>query len=346
MLNWYYHHILKPRLFRNTADDPEQAHEYVLGWLEKLEQHRWLCRLLRRLLNQSSAATEVYALGLKFANPIGLAAGLDKNCRAPHALAALGFGALEIGAVLPRTQPGNARPRVWRDEKHQEVTNTMGFPSDGVVAVQMRCEDAHPFSIPTGCNLGKNKDTIPGKTVDDMGTVLTALYPYFDWFTVNVSSPNTMGLRDLQTVDLLRPLVQELVQSSRILAESRGVPRVREIVVKFAPDLPNHELIDSVHCAIEAGAGGINLGNTSRVNLPDGRTGGRSGPSLYPRTLEMIKLIAPIIHGRCALIACGGIDSGDKVTELMDSGADLLQIFTTLIFDGPGQTARLVRSLK
>src|SRR3989344_4850356 len=344
MLDLYYRWVLKKR-FAQTQSDPEQAHEYVLQRLEMLEKHHGLCRLLRWWYDRSSSATAVYAMGIRFPNPIGLAAGFDKNCLAPHALAALGFGSLEIGGVVPKPQPGNARPRVWRDTEKREVTNALGFPSDGKLAVQRRCNKAYPFPIPTGCNLGKNMDTPLEKTAHDMSDVMTALYPCFDWYTINVSSPNTMGLRDLQTEDLLRPLIRKLVQHSRILAERCGVPRIRPIVVKFAPDMSDDELIGSVHCAIAEGVAGIELGNTRRVMLPDGRPAGRSGPSLYPRTLEMIKLIAPITSGKCALVACGGVDAASKVIELLDNGADLVQVFTTLIFHGPGQPARLVKGI-
>lgn len=342
MLDMYYRWYLKNRLF---ALDAEEAHEKVLQKLRWLERHPWLCKLVRSMYDRSNTLTQVTAMGLTFPNPVGLAAGLDKNCVVPHALAALGFGSLELGGVTPWMQPGNDRPRMWRDVERRELLNTLGFPSDGKDIVQARCRAAHPFPIPVGCNLGKDKYTSLKKTAADMCLTMTTLYRYFDWFTINVSSPNTKGLQELQAAEFLDPLLRHVLEYANFLMRYHHFAKRKKIVVKFSPDLSNEALVDAVGCCLEAGIDGVILGNTRRAMMPNSKIGGKSGPALYDRTIEMVRRIAPQVRGRCALIACGGIYAAGQVEWLLREGADLVQIFTTLIFEGPGQPSRLVHGI-
>lgn len=344
MLDWYYQRT-KDRLFKKTQFDPEEAHDYVIWKLGRLGYHPVICRLLEYIYDASTRYTHCNVMGMAMRNPVGLAAGLDKNCVAARALAALGFGSLELGAVLPKAQEGNLRPRVVRNVSDQTVINGMGFPSVGVEAVGRNCWRWSSLHIPVGCNLGKNRDTPLEKTAEDMALVMTMVYVHFDWFTINVSSPNTPGLRSLGVGDFLSSLVGECISRADAIAKVALEKQRKRIVVKLSPDLTYPELIDAVERCVDAGVSGICLGNTRAAPLPDGRPGGLSGRVLYGRTFEMVKIAAPLTHGKCALIACGGINSADKVKQLLDHGADMVQILTTLFFDGPGQVWRIVHDL-
>ena len=345
ILNWYYHMRLKPWLFEQSKDDNEIAHELMLKWLQKFEKRPWLCRLLQAIQDASSRRTCTDVMGLPFQNPIILAAGVDKNCEAWNALSILGPGGIEHGGVVPEPQPGNDRPRLYRHEDISEIDNSQGFPSHGMEVVRSRVEKLSRTSVLHGCNLGKNRDTPLENTADDMCATMECLYSYFDWFTINVSSPNTVGLRDAQTEEALEVIASRVVALSFALSNRLGIP-MRPIRVKIAPDVPNDLLVRLLAVAIKCGVKCVVLGNTRLSALPDGRPAGRSGPSQYPRTLEMVEIAAPILHeAELFLSACGGISTVRRAIEVLRAGADTVEILTTLFFNGPGQVRRMVKGI-
>lgn len=346
MLDWYYHHYLKPQLWEQSKDNHEKAHRLMIEKLQRLERRPWLCRWLRRMYDASNKWTRTDVMGLPFVNPIILAAGIDKDCKLWNALSILGPGGIDHGGVVPLRQEGNQEPRLYRYPDKHEIVNSQGFPSDGREVVHDRVSQLPRSAVLRGCNLGKNKDTPLERTVNDMCLTMEALYPYFDWFTVNVSSPNTPGLRNVQAEGYLTPLLGAIMALSQRLKDKHRLYFPRRVRVKLSPDLPDDQLKHLLDICILKNVDCVVLGNTRADNLPDGRPAGRSGPSLYPRTLEMTKLAAPILHEHgCYLSACGGIDTVDKALELLEAGADTIETLTTLFYDGPGQVRRLVKGI-
>lgn len=323
--------LLRPILFRL---DPERAHHATLA----------LARRCPRLLGALAGARPPAGLarpllGRTIPSPIGLAAGLDKDALALPLWERLGLGFVEVGTVTPRPQPGNPRPRVHRLPAERALINRMGFPSDGAEAVGARLEALRAAgrwpTIPVALNLGKNKDTPADDAHLDYARVAARLAPLADWLVVNVSSPNTPGLRALQARE---PLL-------RILEATRGAAAGRPVLLKLAPDLEPEALAEAVDLAIEGGAAGIVATNTTitrPVAHPDGLPeGGLSGAPLFPLARARIAAALAAAAGRVPVIGVGGVDRPERAADLLAMGCAAVQVYTGLIYEGPGLVRRL-----
>jgi dihydroorotate dehydrogenase len=323
--------LARPALFRL---DPEQAHALALACLAAATSDpRLALAVRRRLLVQKP----VEAFGLRFANPIGLAAGLDKNGLALNGWAALGFGHVEVGTVTPRAQAGNPRPRVFRLPADRALINRMGFSNDGAAAVAARLR-VRPPGLVVGGNIGKGRDTPLEAALDDYLAAASVLAPVVDYLTINVSSPNTPGLRLLQTPDHLASSVRELRTAAR-----------RPVLVKLAPDLDLDILPELVAAVREAGAAGLIATNTttSRLGLryPSPQAvepGGLSGPPVACLAQAFTARLADLAAPDLTVISAGGVSSATDVQARLTAGARLVQVYTSLIYEGPALVARLL----
>jgi len=283
------------------------------------------------------ARLEQRLLGSKFPNPLGLAAGFDKDGLAMSALSALGFGLIEVGTVTRRPQEGNQRPRLFRHPAAATLENAMGFNNAGADALSRRLEDFYPGSVPLGVNVGKNKKTPNAEAVVEYGGLVQTFDRCCDYFVINVSSPNTPGLRDLQTVAAIHA----------ILGAARAAT-TRPILFKLSPDLETAGALELAEEAIAAGADGIVLTNTTVDYdlLPSAhRIGGLSGRVLRERSRELIVAAGRRLFGRCLLVSVGGIDSGREVYRRLRAGASLVQIYSALAFRGPALIGSILSEL-
>ena len=332
--------LLRPILFRR---DPEAAHESAIALLSSWSQSS-AGRAFLRTIAGSIASAPVTTMGLEFRHPIGMAAGFDKNAVVVLALQELGFSHVEVGTVTPRPQDGNPKPRMWRFPKARAIVNALGFPGEGMTAVGQRLRvlrEGGRLRIPVGVNLGKNKDTSGECAVDDYLAVLDDLYDVGDYFVVNVSSPNTPGLRDLQAVSVLRPLMEAVM--------NRAIQRGRKpVLMKIAPDLANHDIAEIAALCKVLPIAGIVAGNTTISRELGGAgkldRGGLSGAPLFPRTLEMVKLLRAELNPTQTVIAAGGISSSARLQECVAAGADLAQVYTSFVYLGPRCAHTLVNA--
>ncbi|HYH46327.1 MAG TPA: quinone-dependent dihydroorotate dehydrogenase [Thermoanaerobaculia bacterium] len=277
-------------------------------------------------------------LGLTFPNPLGLAAGFDKDAVAVRGFAALGFGFVEVGTVTPRPQAGNPRPRLFRLPRAGSLQNAMGFNNGGLGALQgrLRALRRAPLPIPLGVNLGKNKDTLPERALDDYEALVSGVGELCDYLVVNLSSPNTPGLRDLQSEEFLRALLPRAVALTR-----------KPVLVKLSPDLPLEQAAVLAGTAVDAGAAGIIVTNTTtEYGLAPGARdfGGLSGRVLREKSFRMLQALAPLRH-RAVLVSVGGIDSGAEAYRRLRAGASLVQVYTALVYGGPGLPRRITLEL-
>ncbi|HLS89609.1 MAG TPA: quinone-dependent dihydroorotate dehydrogenase [Sphingobacteriaceae bacterium] len=336
--------LLRPWLFRLDA---EEAHEWVLGLLARLSSSSLLPVLIRRPEAPAVLKQEIW--GLNFDNPIGLAAGFDKDGRAVPALAALGFGFVETGTVTPRPQPGNPRPRLFRLPADEAIINRMGFNNQGAQALAQRLAAARPLCpVPVGVNLGKNKDTPLDRAVEDYQAAMEATYPVADYLVVNVSSPNTPELRRLQEEGPLTELLGALVRLRDRLAGKHGAKA--PLLVKVAPDLTDDQLAAVVKAGEGAGIDGYVATNTTveRPGLRDplaGEQGGLSGRPLAPMARRMLARLYLLTGGRKPLIGVGGIHDGAEAYRRIRAGASLLQIYTGFVYHGPRLPAAIAREI-
>lgn len=288
-------------------------------------------------------------LGLTFPNRIGLAAGLDKDATATAGLARLGFGFLEVGTVTPRPQPGNPKPRLFRLKEDHALINRMGFNSAGATAVAANLRRVRDcIDVPVGINIGKNRDTPVDVAADDYRVCLAAIYDVADYVVVNLSSPNTPGLRDLQAASATRALVAELVvERQRLADEHPEKTPVPPLFVKIAPDLAADDLEATVVEALAAGADGIVATNTTVSRPPSlrskraGEEGGLSGRPLFPLAIETVRRTRVAVGEGPVVVGVGGIAGPGDVAAMYDAGADLVQVYSALIFEGPALVARL-----
>jgi dihydroorotate dehydrogenase len=345
----FYEKLVRRTLF---ALDSEHAHELGLDALVVLAALPPVCRLLERWNGLPPAGRRpVEAFGLKFPNAVGLAAGFDKNARAWPAAAALGFGHVEIGTVTALSQPGNDRPRVFRYPASEAVINRLGFNNHGAEVVAARlARRAGPGHrrIPLGINLGRSKLASPDQAVTDYLASFVQLAGHADYVVLNVSSPNTPGLRQLQDVDRLRELLGAITSANRARATRTGLPR-KPLLLKIAPDL-NFRQIDGVLETIAAfGLDGIIATNTTLARPgPFGavnEAGGLSGAPLRRRATEVISYIARATGGRLPIIGVGGITDAASAGEKLDAGATLVQLYTGLVYRGPFFAAEVARAL-
>lgn len=314
------------------ALDPEQAHLLAIRAL------RVCGPFLRPGGDDPILASRLW--GLDFTNPIGIAAGFDKHGEVPDALRALGFGFVEIGSVTPRPQPGNPRPRVFRLGEDEAVINRYGFNSDGIDAVAARLGSRTRAGV-LGVNLGKNKET--ADAADDYVKGVAALASVADYVVINVSSPNTPGLRALQS----RTALDELVTRVQTAMPASARP----LLVKIAPDLTPEDLADVADVAQARALDGIIISNTTIARPETLRgaakteTGGLSGRPLFERSTAMLRVMRRLTDGRVPLIGVGGVASGDDAYAKLRAGASLVQLYTALAFHGPGLVGRIKRDL-
>ncbi len=329
-MSFAYYPLLRPFLF---ALDPETAHDLAFRSLDAAAKIGLVGAMTAKV-----AASPVTAMGLSFPNRIGLAAGLDKNAAHIDGLAALGFGHLECGTVTPRPQPGNPRPRLFRIPEAEALINRMGFNSAGVERFLANAHRATWDGI-LGINIGKNFDTPNHSAVDDYLTCLRAVCRRASYVAVNISSPNTKGLRELQAEEALSGLLAALKSEQAKLADTHG--RYTPIAIKIAPDLESQALDDIARLLVKHRIDGVIATNTtvSRVavkGLPHSdEAGGLSGRPLRAQATEVIRALAKAVDGALPVIGVGGIVSGTDAKEKVDAGATLVQIYTGLIYRGP-----------
>ncbi len=336
-----YERVFRPLLFRL---EPEAAHRLALVGLMVAGQVPGGTRALDLLYGYRDRRLEVDVMGLHFQNPVGLAAGYDKNVAIARELASLGFGHVEVGTVTPLPQTGNPSPRVFRLPKDEAVINRMGFPNDGLERILPRLRRAHRVEkgVPLGVNIGKGWATPLDAAADDYGRLFEQLHDCADFVVVNVSSPNTLGLRELQAENALRGLLGRLAEQRRELCP--GLP----ILVKIAPDLTWSEIDGVLDVIAACGIDGIVATNTTvgREGLVCRRAaryerGGLSGVPLQQRSTEIISYIYRQTGGGLPIIGVGGVDSAQSALEKIRAGASLIQVYTGMIYRGPG----LVRSI-
>ncbi len=331
--------LLRPFLFNM---DPEHAHEVTLSLLDKAHK----ARVLGLVYGQSMQPTD--CMGLQFSNPVGLAAGLDKNGDYIDALAELGFGFIEVGTVTPKPQAGNDRPRLFRLKQADAIINRMGFNNEGVdylIENVQRCK----YKGNIGINIGKNAATPVEKAADDYVYCLERVYPHASYITVNISSPNTANLRDLQSGEALTHLLDAIKNRHSQLATEYGfyVP----LVLKVAPDLDPIQVDYISQQLLDFEIDGLIATNTtlSRVgveDLPNGdQAGGLSGRPVSHISTQILQQFSDQLDGKVALIGVGGIDSGAKAVKKIEAGADMVQLYSGLIYKGPGLVQSCIQSI-
>ncbi|HET8662388.1 MAG TPA: quinone-dependent dihydroorotate dehydrogenase [Micromonosporaceae bacterium] len=340
-----YERLVRPVLFRCGSGDAEAAHALALRWLAR---SAGLLRLVRPYSPPGAART---VFGVRFPNPVGLAAGMDKDAVALPAWPALGFGFVELGTVTWHRQAANDGPRLVRLPGSGAVINRLGFPNSGAPAVAARLAALPPLRVPLGISLGRSRVTGDDGAAADYRSSLRALYPYGDYFVVNVSSPNTTGLRRLQGREQLAQLLAVVRAEVRSLAGGPG-HAIKPVLVKIAPDLSDSALGDVLEVCAEHEVSGLVATNTttSRQGLAPreatlGRMpGGLSGAPLTRRVREVVAFVSRETGGALPVIGVGGVMSGDDALRLFDAGASLVQILTGLVYHGPGLVREAVRA--
>jgi dihydroorotate dehydrogenase len=323
--------------------DPERAHALTLTSLQQLEKSGALSLMCADLQD-----APVELMGLKFRNRVGVAAGLDKNAVCINALSALGAGHVEIGTVTPRPQEGNAKPRVFRLPEAQALINRMGFPNEGMDAVLPRLA-ARKHQAICGANIGKNASTPLEQATDDYLKCMRVLAPQADYITINVSSPNTLGLRNLQATDYLRPMLVALLEERARLLPTLG--RALPLLVKIAPDLGDDDLYSMADLFLELRIDGVVATNTT-LSRPAGlgslaeQAGGLSGRPVHPLSLATVRKLRQRLGQGFPIIGVGGISSADDARAMRQAGADLVQIYTGLIYRGPGLIKEVAAALR
>jgi dihydroorotate dehydrogenase len=333
--------LLRPLLF---ALEPEAAHRLTLYGLDVAHRSSF-----GNLRTKPAATLPVTAFGIDFPNPVGLAAGLDKNGTHIDGLAALGFGFIEVGTVTPRPQPGNPQPRMFRLPRHEAIINRLGFNNDGVDAL-VRNVQAATWNGVLGINIGRNKDTPNERASDDYLLCLERVYPVASYVTVNISSPNTQGLRDLQQHDALRRLIGTLREAQERLGAQHGARK--PMLLKIAPDLDDAGLDAMADVLLAAGVDGVVCTNTTveRAAVADdphgSESGGLSGRPLLAPSTAVLRGLAARLDGRIALVGVGGILGGSDAATKLDAGASLVQLYTGLVYRGPRLVDECVETLR
>ncbi len=344
-----YQRLLRPLLFRLTRQDAEVAHERAMRLLAALSGMPPLLAALRRVWAVPDHALEREVFGVRFPNPLGLAAGFDKDGQALPAWAALGFGFVEVGTVTWHAQPGNPRPRLFRLPDDAALINRMGFNNHGAAALAAQLQTTLPLPIPLGISLGKSRQTDLGDAVADYCASLRALYTYGDYFAVNVSSPNTPGLRSLQDRAYLDALLAALQQEVRQLAQAHGEAQPAPLLVKIAPDLSESAIAELLTVCADHAVSGIIAVNTtlSRAGLRTSmdEAGGLSGRPLAERARQVVQFINRETGGQVPIIGVGGIFTADDARRMLDAGASLLQVYTGFVYVGPGLARTINRGL-
>ncbi len=339
-----YKHLIRPLLF---SADPEKIHHFIVRILKLKGTVPGMKAIFRSLFDLDDPRLTRQVLGLRFKNPVGLAAGFDKDARLVDELAAFGFGFIEIGTLTPKAQPGNDKPRLFRLPQDQALINRMGFNNDGVEAAVERLKK-RKSRVMIGGNIGKNKATPNDQALQDYAICFEALYPHVDYFVLNVSSPNTPGLRELQDKEPLRKLLEH------VIGLSRGKERYKPVLLKIAPDLTDTQLDDVVAILLETKTDGVIATNTTinRDGLVTGKeritaigNGGLSGKPLRQRATDVVRYLRQKTGENFPIIAAGGIMSADDALEKLKAGADLVQIYTGFIYEGPILVKRINQAI-
>lgn len=337
-----YKSVIRPILF---AFDPEKVHHFsffiirLMGWLG-------LGGLIGKFYKVSDKQLEREIFGLKFPNPVGLAAGFDKDAMLYRELADFGFGFVEIGTLTPKPQPGNPKKRLFRLKTDKGIINRMGFNNQGVEAAVERLKKNKNILI--GGNIGKNKTTPNAKAADDYLYCFDHLYPYVDYFVINVSSPNTPNLRELQDREPLTRLLNCLME------RNLKTPKPKPVLLKIAPDLSNEQLLDIIEIVRVTGIDGVIATNTtiSRERLLTSKQrvrrigpGGLSGRPLTDRATEVIRFLYEHSKGSFPIIGVGGIHSAQDALDKLDAGASLVQLYTGFIYEGPSLIKKINKAI-
>jgi len=338
--------LIKPLFFQF---DPENVHHFVVKGLKWFNDYFPFGKvILRSTFDVNIKGLEREVFGIKFKNPVGLAAGFDKNGEYIEALSNLGFGFIEVGTVTPMPQPGNDKPRMFRLEEDEALINRMGFNNKGVdtLAERLRLLKEKDQTIVIGGNIGKNKTTPNEEAVNDYVICFDRLFDVVDYFVVNVSSPNTPGLRELQEKEPLTNLLKTLQDRNL----KNGISR--PILLKIAPDLTNEQLNDIVDIVKSTGIAGVIATNTTidrsglyAVGKTAHESGGLSGKPLGRRSTEVIRYLSERSKGAFPIIGVGGIHSREDAKEKMDAGAALIQLYTGFIYEGPGVIKKICKEL-
>jgi len=324
-----YQKIIRPLLFNI---DPEKVHYFTFSALRKLFLLPVSQKLVRKQFVVEDKRLEREVFGIKFPNPVGLAAGFDKDAKLYKELSNFGFGFIEIGTLTPKPQPGNEKKRLFRLKEDKAIINRMGFNNGGVTEAVERLKKNNGVLI--GGNIGKNKVTANEKAVDDYLICFNALFEQVDYYVVNVSSPNTPNLRELQDKEPLTKLLNILQQ------ENLKRPVQKPILLKIAPDLTDSQLLDIIDIIKETGIAGVIATNTtiSREGLTSAdkdETGGLSGKPLTKRATEVIRFLSEKSNKAFPIIGVGGIMSPEDAIEKLEAGAALVQLYTGFIYEGP-----------
>jgi len=336
--------LLRPFFF---SLDPEQAHNLSINALRLLQASQVRPK---PALSHSCLSQDLW--GLRFPNPIGLAAGYDKNAQIPRVWSLLGFGFAELGTITAKAQPGNPKPRIFRLAQDSALINRLGFNNDGATAIAKRLpgllSSLHPRPVPLGFNIGKSKVTSLEEAVDDYLESCEKLLPFADYLVVNVSSPNTPELRKLQEPKRLRKLLEAVLNYIQQFAKTSNTSP-KPLLVKIAPDLNDTEIGEIAQLALSVGVSGLIAANTTierpGLRSASSETGGLSGRPLARRASEVLSTLYRAVEGQLPLIGVGGIFSAEDAYERICAGASLIQIYTAMIYAGPLLAKRIVRGL-
>lgn len=336
--------------------EPEKAHYFAMNSLQMGCRFAPLKKIIQQNCSFNHPKLEKKLWGLTFKNPVGLGAGFDKNAIYLDALDCLGFGFVEIGTVTPKPQLGNEKPRLFRLPKDKALINRMGFNNDGVLAIQKRLDmwrnktnTKHLSNLIVGANIGKNKDTPNEEASSDYCLCFNSLYDTADYFVLNVSSPNTPGLRALQEKEALREIV------SKVQNANYGKTKPKPILLKIAPDLSNQAIDDIIELAEETKLAGLVISNTtigretlkhtSKVQIDAIGAGGLSGAPLYQKSNNILNYVATQTQYRLPIIGSGGIFTGEQAVEKIKMGASLIQVWTGFIYEGPGIAKNICKTI-
>ena len=330
--------------------DSERAHGIGLSTLSKLERTSMGRGFLKSLYQSPEVPTNVF--GLSFSHPLGIAAGFDKKAAALSAWPSLGFSWMEYGGITRFPQDGNPKPRMFRANKENALVNRMGFNNPGALAVRENLIERRSIGLwpnnPVAANIGRSKKISNDEAADDYSSTLDILWDYADLFVLNVSSPNTPGLRELQEVDHLRDVLTSCIE----VRNRKG--NYKPILMKFSPDLNDDDLLDSAQVSVDCNVDGFVATNTtisrytpknSQSRSVFAQSGGLSGRPLKKRSLEVVSMLYDYTDSKVPIVGVGGIDSVDSAWDMITSGASLIQLYSALVFEGPSITSRIVKGL-
>jgi dihydroorotate dehydrogenase len=349
LLAWGWRNFVRPVLFRIDA---EKTHEQTGSFFSRMITLPGVARLTTATLRVDDPRLRVTRFGLQFPNPVGLAAGMDKNAEWFGALGTLGFGFLEVGTLTAQAQTGNPKPRIFRLPKDQALVNRMGSPNKGAAAAAKFLSQVSNLPI-LGINIGKSAAVPLESAAGDYLDSFERLFPYASYFTLNISSPNTVGLRKLQATEALSALLGELMQKNQSLAQSRCC-EPKPILVKIAPDLTDDQLESIVLLCSNLRVAGLIVANTTTAReglkaseqaVQAAGAGGLSGAPLTRRSRELVAKVYCMSQGAIPIIGVGGIMSGEDAWEMIRAGASLIQVYTGLIYGGPSFVASIKRHL-